>query len=112
MLQEFEKFAMKGSMVDMAVGIIIGAVFGTIIKSPVEDVIIPPIGVFISTVISFLIVAFSVFIVIRNMNRLKRQEEAPPVIPTQKNVLPRFSGIQVKATRCAYRTAELGNPSQ
>ncbi len=132
MLKEFREFAIKGNVVDMAVGIIIGAAFGTIVKSLVADVIMPPIGLllggvdfenlfivlregaevagpyaaladakaagavsvnygtFLNTVISFLIVAFSVFILVRNMNRLKKQEEAkpaPPPAPSKEEVL-------------------------
>jgi large conductance mechanosensitive channel len=122
MLEEFKQFAVKGNMLDMAVGIIIGAAFGTIIQSLVNDVIMPPIGlalggvdfsdlfltlrqgampgpyltladataagavtlnygVFANAVVSFLIVAFSVFLVVRAFNRLKRKEEAAPVAP-------------------------------
>lgn len=109
MMSEFKEFAFKGNVVDMAVGIVIGAAFGTIVKSLVNDVIMPPIGyatggldfsqlkwvlhaadaagkgevaiqygMFINSVVSFLIVAFSIFLVIRAMNRMKRkQEEAP-----------------------------------
>lgn len=123
MLKEFKEFAVKGNMIDMAVGIIIGVAFGAIITSLVNDVIMPPIGVllgnvdfsdvfiqlggdtpmpsvaaaaeagiptlnigiFVNTVINFLIIAFSVFIVVKQMNRLKRRaEEAPkePETPT------------------------------
>jgi len=125
--KEFREFAIKGNVVDMAVGIIIGAAFGTIVQSLVNDVIMPPIGLalgnvdfsnlfvvlkegvppgpyaaladaqtagavtinyglFINTVISFLIVAFAVFILVKNINRLKRQqEEAPPAPPEPSN---------------------------
>ena len=122
MLKEFKEFAVKGNMLDMAVGIIIGAAFGTIIQSLVNDVLMPPIGlllggvdfsdlflalsegsvpgpyatlaaaqeagavtvnygVFINAVISFLIVAFAVFMVVRSFNRLKKEEEAAPAAP-------------------------------
>lgn len=148
MLKEFKEFAMRGNVVDMAVGIIIGAAFGTIVKSLVADVLMPPIGlllgnvdfselfivlkagtaagpyaalaeakaagavtinygVFASTVISFLIVAFAVFMVIRGLNRLKRQEEAPPAEPTTKECPYCLSTIAIKATRCAHCTGEL-----
>ena len=148
MLKEFKEFAMKGNMVDMAVGIIIGAAFGSIITSLVADIIMPPIGllfgnvdfanlfillkegkvpgpygslvaakaagavtlnigVFVNTIISFLIIAFSIFIVIRNINKLKRQEEAPPAVPTTKECPHCLSVIPIKATRCAHCTAEL-----
>ena len=131
MLKEFREFAVKGNVVDMAVGIIIGAAFGKIVDSLVKDVIMPPIGLvlgkvdfanlfvvlkegtqagpylsveaaqnagavtfnygmFINTVISFTIVAFAVFMLIRAINRLKRQEEAkPPAAPAEEVVLLR-----------------------
>lgn len=142
MLKEFKEFAMRGNVVDMAVGIIIGAAFGKIVSSLVNDIIMPPIGVllggvdftnifinlsgeaygslaaaqeagaatinvgvFINTVLDFVIVAFAIFIVIRNMNRLKRQEEAPA--PTTKDCPRCLSSIPIKATRCAHCTSEL-----
>jgi large conductance mechanosensitive channel len=131
MLNEFREFAVKGNVVDMAVGIIIGAAFGKIVDSLVKDVIMPPIGLllgkvdfanlfvvlkegaqagphltveaaqkagavtfnygmFINTVISFTIVAFAVFMLIRAINRLKRQEEAKPAAaPAEEIVLLR-----------------------
>lgn len=108
MLQEFKTFAMRGNVVDMAVGIIIGAAFGKIVSSFVADVIMPPIGmlmggvdfsdlayvlgegegaasinygVFINTVLDFLIVAFAIFMVIKAMNSLKKKEEEKPAEP-------------------------------
>ena len=149
MLKEFKEFAMRGNVVDMAVGIIIGAAFGTIVKSLVSDIIMPPIGlllgnvdftnlfavlregstagpyasladaqkagavtinygVFVNTIISFLIVAFVVFLLIRQINRLKRQEEAPPPEPTTKDCPHCLSNIPIKATRCPQCTSELG----
>jgi large conductance mechanosensitive channel len=148
MLKEFKEFAMRGNVVDMAVGIIIGAAFGTIVKSLVADILMPPIGLllgnvdfsnlfvvlkqgatvgpyaaladaqkagavtinygmFINTIISFLIVAFAVFLIIRQINRLKRQEEVPEAEPTTKECPHCLSTIPSKATRCAYCTAEL-----
>ncbi len=148
MLKEFKEFAMRGNVIDMAVGIIIGVAFGTIIKSLVSDIIMPPIGlllgnvdfanlfmvlregtaagpyaaladaqkagavtinygVFVNTIISFLIVAFAVFLLIRQINRLKR-EEAPPEEPTTKDCPFCLSSIPIKATRCAHCTSELG----
>ncbi len=124
MLTEFKEFAMKGSVVDLAVGVVIGAAFGRIVDSLVKDVIMPPIGLllgqvdfsnlfvvlksgaqagpyasvdaaskagavtlniglFINTLISFLIVAWAIFIVIKAMNRLKRQQAAPPPAPAE-----------------------------
>ncbi|MFC4270264.1 large-conductance mechanosensitive channel protein MscL [Sneathiella chungangensis] len=127
MLKEFKEFAMRGNVVDMAVGIIIGAAFSTIVKSLVDDVIMPPIGLllggvdftdffitlsggtyatlaaakeagavtlnygaFINTVISFVIVAFAVFLLIKQINRLTpKEEEAPkePPAPPREEVL-------------------------
>ena len=148
MFKEFKEFAMRGNVVDMAVGIIIGAAFGTIVKSLVADVIMPPIGlllgnvdfanlfivlkegaapgpfsaladaqkagavtlnygVFINTIISFIIVAYAVFLVIRSINKLKRKEEAPPAEPTTKECPHCLSTIPIKASRCAFCTSEL-----
>jgi large conductance mechanosensitive channel len=108
MLKEFKEFAMRGNVVDMAVGIIIGAAFGKIVSSLVADVIMPPIGLllggvdfsslmitlkhavgdtpavtisygkFINTVIDFIIIAFAIFMVVKGLNKLKRKEVAPP----------------------------------
>ncbi len=148
MLKEFKEFAIRGNVVDMAVGIIIGAAFGTIVKSLVSDVIMPPIGmllgnvdftnmfvvlkqgatagpyasladaqaagavsinygVFINTIISFVIVAFAVFMIIRWINNLKRKEEAPAAEPTTKECPHCLSAIPIKATRCAFCTSTL-----
>ena len=149
MLKEFKEFAMRGNVLDMAVGIIIGAAFGSIVNSLVADVIMPPIGLllgnidfsnlfivlkegtkaagpyaslvaakaagavsinygfFINTVISFLIVAFAIFLLIRGVNQLKRQEAAPPPVPTTKECPHCLSTIPIKATRCAHCTSEL-----
>lgn len=120
MLQEFKQFAMRGNVMDMAIGIIIGAAFGKIISSVVGDVIMPPIGlllggvdfsnlaitlkaggegaepvllkygVFINTVIDFLIIAFAIFMVVKGINSMKRKEEekpAAPPAPTKSEVL-------------------------
>lgn len=113
MLQEFKAFAMRGNVVDMAVGIIIGGAFGKIVSSFVADVIMPPIGLllggvdfsdlaitlkaaeegqpavmlkygmFINTVIDFLIIAFAIFMVIKGMNALKKKEEEKPAAPPE-----------------------------
>lgn len=113
MLQEFKAFAMRGNVVDMAVGIIIGSAFGKIVSSFVSDVIMPPIGillggvdfsdlsltlkeasgdvaavtikygVFINTVIDFIIIAFAIFMVIKAMNSLKKKEEEKPAAPPE-----------------------------
>jgi len=148
MFKEFKQFAMRGNVVDMAVGIVIGAAFGTIVKSLVADVIMPPIGLllgnvdfsnlyiiikegatsgpfstladaqkagavtinygaFINTVVSFIIVAFALFIVVKGMNQMKREQEAPPAEPTTKECSHCFTTIPVKATRCPNCTSEL-----
>jgi len=148
MFKEFKEFAMRGNVVDMAVGIIIGAAFGTIVNSLVQDMIMPPIGlllgnvdfsnifvvlkegkvagpyasvaaakaagavsinfgVFVNTIISFIIVAFSVFLLVRTVNQLRRQEEVPPPVPTTKECIYCFSSIPIKATRCPQCTSEL-----
>lgn len=146
MLKEFKEFAMRGNVVDMAVGIIIGAAFGTIISSLVSDVIMPPIGLllgnvdfsnlfavlkegaiagpyaslvdakkagavtinyglFVNTIISFLIVSFAIFIMISNLNKLKKKEA--PAVPTTKDCSYCLSVIPTKATRCPHCTSEL-----
>jgi large conductance mechanosensitive channel len=147
-LKEFKEFAIRGNVIDMAVGIIIGAAFGTIVNSLVQDVIMPPIGLllgnvdfsnifavlkegkvagpyasvaaaksagavtinfglFVNTIISFIIVAFAVFLLVRTINKLRRQEEAPPPVPTTKECTFCFSKIPIKATRCPNCTSEL-----
>ncbi len=145
MFKEFKEFIMRGNVVDMAVGIIIGAAFGTIIKSLVADIIMPPIGLllgnvdfsnlfiilkegttagpfaslvdaqkagavtinygmFINTIISFLIVGFAIFLLIRKVNELKKEEEEEP---TTKECPHCLSTIPIKATRCAFCASEL-----
>lgn len=110
-MQEFKTFAMKGNVIDMAVGIIIGAAFGKIVTSLVNDVIMPPIGMlvggidfsglainlgngvvikyglFINTVIDFSIVAFAIFLMIKTINALQKKEEAKPAAPKEEVVL-------------------------
>jgi large conductance mechanosensitive channel len=148
MSKEFKEFAMRGNVVDMAVGIVIGASFSTIVNSFVADIIMPPIGiflgnvdfsslfvvlkdgkmpgpydslvaakaagavtlnygVFINTILSFLIVAFAVFLLIRYINRLKRKEEAPAAEPATKDCPYCMSAIPIKAVKCAHCTADL-----
>lgn len=148
MLKEFKEFAMRGNVVDMAVGIIIGGAFATIVKSLVADVIMPPVGlllggvdftdlfillkegttaapyatlaaaqesgavvisygVFINAVISFIIVAFAVFLLIRSINRLRREEEIPAAEPTTKDCQYCYSSVAIKATRCPHCTSEI-----
>jgi large conductance mechanosensitive channel len=150
MWKEFKEFAVKGNVIDMAVGIIIGAAFGTIVKSLVSDIIMPPIGLlfgnvdfselfvlvkagtkaippyntladaqaagavtinyglFINNIVSFLIVAFSIFIVIKGINNLKRkEEETPAAAPTTKDCPYCLSKIPINATRCPMCTSQL-----
>lgn len=149
MLREFKDFAMRGNVVDMAVGIIIGAAFGTVVKSFVDDVLMPPIGlllgnvdfsnlfitlregvkvagpyeslaaakaagavtlnlgVFINTVISFIIVAFAVFLVIKGMNRMKREQQEAAATPAAKECPFCFMDIPIQASRCPHCTSQL-----
>ncbi|WP_371877478.1 large-conductance mechanosensitive channel protein MscL [Thiovibrio frasassiensis] len=137
MLKEFKEFAMRGNVVDMAIGIIIGSAFGKIVSSLVQDVIMPPIGlimgnvdfsnlvltlreksetaeaitlkygVFINTILDFTIVAFAIFMLIKQMNRLKKKEEAVIAEPTTKECPHCCSAIPLKAVRCPQCTSEL-----
>jgi len=148
MLKEFKEFALRGNVMDMAVGIVIGSAFGAIVKSLVNDVIMPPIGLllgdvdfanlfallkegapagpyasladaqaagavtinyglFINSVVSFIIVAFVIFLLIRSVNRLKQEKEAPPVEPTTKGCPYCLSEVPIKATRCPHCTSQL-----
>jgi large conductance mechanosensitive channel len=141
MLKEFRQFAMRGNVVDLAVGVIIGTAFGKIITSLVNDLLMPPIGlvlgnvdftdlfislngaayasladaqaagaptlnygVFINTVIDFIIVVFVIFLLIRAINRMQRPA---PADPTTKECPYCFSTISVKARRCPHCTSEL-----
>jgi len=143
MLKEFKEFIMRGNVMDMAVGIIIGAAFGKIVTSFVSDILMPPIGrlfgnmdfsnlfinlsgqeyatlaeakkagaatinygLFLNTLIDFLIIAFVIFLLIRQINRLKRQPL--PALPTDKECVYCFSNIPLKAVRCPHCTSELG----
>jgi large conductance mechanosensitive channel len=147
MLKEFKAFALRGNVLDLAVGIIIGGAFGTIVKSLVDDVIMPPVGLalgdvdfanlflllqpgpkggppyatladanaagavtinygqFINNVITFIIVAFAVFLIVRAANRLKPQEAA--AAPATRDCPHCRMAIPVGATRCPYCTTEL-----
>ena len=134
MIKEFREFAMKGNVVDMAVGIIIGAAFGKIVSSLVNDVIMPPIGlllggidfssfavtlktamgdqpavllkygVFLNTLLDFIIVAFVIFMIIRMMNKMRRKEEAAPAAPTTKECPECKMTIPIAAKKCGYCT--------
>ena len=142
-LKEFKAFAMKGNVLDMAVGIIIGAAFGKIVTSFVEDVLMPPIGrllghvdfsslfinlteksydtlaaakaagaatlnygIFLNTVINFLIIAFAVFLLVRSVNRWTA-EPAAPAEPTTKDCPQCLMSIPIKARRCGHCTAQI-----
>ncbi|MBI5266306.1 MAG: large conductance mechanosensitive channel protein MscL [candidate division Zixibacteria bacterium] len=148
MLKEFKEFAMRGNVMDMAVGIIIGAAFGPIVGSLVGDVIMPPIGLvlgnvdfsnlffvlkegaqaapyasvaaakaagavtvnyglFINTIINFIIVAFAIFMMIKVMNRLKREQPAPAAAPTTKDCPACCMTVPIKATRCGHCTSAI-----
>ncbi|MFC4161130.1 large conductance mechanosensitive channel protein MscL [Chitinimonas lacunae] len=147
MLKAFKEFAMRGNVVDLAVGVIIGAAFGKIVDSLVKDVIMPPIGLllgnvdfsniflvlkegskhaapyetlkaaqdagavtiniglFLNVVISFLIVAFAVFMLLRVLERLKRNEPAPPPAPSTKPCPYCRVDMHIDATRCPHCTS-------
>jgi large conductance mechanosensitive channel len=144
MLKEFKEFAIKGNVMDMAIGVIIGAAFGKIISSLVKDVVMPPIGLllgkvdfsslyinlsgqaysslkeaqnagaatinyglFLNTILDFLIVAFVIFLAVKQINRLKRKSPQEPPAPTEKECVYCLSKIPLKASRCAHCTAEL-----
>lgn len=131
MLKEFKEFIMRGNVVDMAVGLIMGASFGAIVTSLVNDIVMPPVGMllggidfshlvvtlqadppvtinygtFINTLITFLVVAVVMFLLVRAANKLKR-EPSPPE-PTTKVCTYCFSAIPIKATRCPHCTSQL-----
>jgi large conductance mechanosensitive channel len=144
MVSAFRKFIAQGNVIDLAVGIVIGAAFGTVVKSFVDDVLMPPIGratggvdfkdmfvsldgrhfpsleaakaagaatvnygVFINNVITFLIVAFAVFLVVQAYNRVRAKEEAAPA-PTLKDCPFCIQPVPLAATRCPHCTSELG----
>ncbi len=143
--QEFKKFAIQGNAIDLAVGLVIGAAFGKIVSSLVEDIIMPPIGLllgkvdfsslfisltgahydsiaqakaagaptlniglFLNTVINFLIIAFAIFLVIQQINRLKRQPAPAPAGPPTTKACPYCcSTIPLPATRCPHCTSDV-----
>ena len=143
-LNEFRQFIMRGSVVDLAVGFIIGAAFSKIVTSFVSDILMPPIGLalgkvnfsnlfadlsgkgyvsleeakaagaatinyglFINTLIDFIIVAFALFLLIKFINQMHRKKEAAPAEPTSKDCPHCFTSIPVKATRCPNCTSQL-----
>jgi large conductance mechanosensitive channel len=142
MLKEFKEFAMKGNVLDMAIGVIIGGAFGKIVTSLVSDVLMPPIGllmgkvdfsslflnlsstpqpslaaakaagtptvnygVFLQTVFDFIIIAFVIFMLVKQVNRLKKPDA--PGAPTTKDCPQCLSTIPIKATRCAHCTSNV-----
>jgi large conductance mechanosensitive channel len=142
-VKEFKEFAMRGNVMDLAVGVIIGAAFGKIVSSLVEDIIMPPIGallghvdfsakfinlsgksfetlveakkvnaatlnygVFLTTVLNFLIVAFAVFLVVHQVNRWTKKPEAPAA-PTTKDCPQCAMTIPIAAKRCGHCTSQL-----
>ena len=144
MLKEFKDFAVRGNVIDLAIGIIIGTAFGRIVTSLVTDIIMPPLGVllgkvdftnlyinlsgkafnsladakaagaatinyglFINTLINFVIVAFVLFLLIRAMNRMTAKPAPAPAAPTDKACPFCFSNIPIKATRCPNCTSQL-----
>ena len=148
MLKDFKAFVLRGNVMDLAVGVILGAAFGTIVKSLVNDVIMPPIGlllggvdfsnlylllkagsptppyasladaqaagavtvnygIFINAIVSFLIVAFVIFLLVRSINRMTQKEEAAPAEPSTKECPYCLSTIPIKAIRCAQCTSDL-----
>jgi large conductance mechanosensitive channel len=143
MLKEFKEFAMKGNVLDMAVGIIIGAAFGNIVTSLVNNVLMPPIGLllgkvdfsslywnlsgkafeslaeakkagaatinyglFFNTILNFLIVAFVIFLLVKQVNRMRTP--APVAVPATKDCPYCASAIAIKATRCPHCTSQIG----
>ena len=135
LLKEFKEFAVKGNMVDMAVGIIIGAAFGKVVSSLVNDLIMPPIGLilggkdfaklslvlksasegqeavilrygaFIGTLLDFLIISLAIFLMIKGINRLRKADVPPP--PSTKDCPKCFSSIPIKAVKCPNCTADI-----
>jgi large conductance mechanosensitive channel len=148
MLKEFKAFAMRGNVIDLAIGVIIGGAFGAIVNSLVNDIIMPPIGlllgnvdftnlflvlkegqtampyatladaqaagavtlnygIFINAIVSFLIVAFAVFLLVRGINRMQTPKEAAPAAPITKACPFCAMEIPVKASRCPHCTSEI-----
>jgi large conductance mechanosensitive channel len=143
MLKEFREFAMKGSVVDLAIGVVIGAAFGKIVDSLVKDILMPPIGrllggvdfsnlfvtlsgggpypslkaaqdagaatlnygLFVNAVIQFMIVAFALFMVVKGMNSMRRQQATAPPPPTSKLCPQCQMEIPIKAAKCGHCTS-------
>jgi large conductance mechanosensitive channel len=144
MLKEFKEFIMRGNVLDLAVAVVIGAAFGKIVASFVEDILMPPIGlalggadfsnlfinlsgkaypsvaaakaagaptlnygIFLNNIINFLIIAFAIFLLIKQINRFQKPAPAPAPVPTTKECPHCLSVIAIKATRCAHCTSVL-----
>ena len=148
MFKEFKEFAMRGSVLEMAIGVIIGSSFGVIVKSIVDDIIMPPVGlllgnvdftnlfitlksganssvystladakaagavtlnygIFINSVISFIIVAFAVFMLVKGVNKLQKNQVSLPTVTKTKKCVYCLSKVPVKAIKCAYCTSTL-----
>ncbi len=131
MLKEFRDFAMRGNVIDLAVGVIIGGAFGKIVGSLVNDILMPLIGLvlggvnfaeqaiqigeasvkwgaFVQAVIDFIIIAFVIFLIVKAANKAKKQEPAPaPPEPTTKECPFCYSTVHIKATRCPNCTSQL-----
>lgn len=149
MLRDFKEFVMRGNVLDLAVAVIIGASFGAIVTSMVNDIVMPPIGLalgsvdfkdlfvslngqsyptlaaakaaaapviaygqFLNTVINFLIVAFVIFMAVRQASRLQRKPAAAPPAPTTKECRFCCTSIPVAATRCPNCTSQLGSAAE
>jgi len=130
MLKEFKAFILRGNVMDLAVGVIIGAAFGKIIASLVNDILMPLIGLliggidfnslavtvgsaevkyglFINNIIDFLIIALVIFLMVKGVNNLTRKPAPAPAEPTTKDCPHCFTAIPIKATRCPHCTSEL-----
>lgn len=131
MLKEFRDFAMRGNVIDLAVGVIIGGAFGKIVASLVNDILMPLIGLvlgginfadqavqigeasvkwgaFVQAIIDFIIIAFVIFLIVKAANKAKKQEPAPaPAEPTTKECPFCYSTVHIKATRCPNCTSQL-----
>jgi large conductance mechanosensitive channel len=142
MLKEFKEFAVKGNMIDLAIGVVLGAAFGAVVASLVKDILMPPLGkllggvdftdlfvvlgggtyaslkaakdagaatinygLFLNTVINFLLVAWALFVVVKGVNAARRQP--PPAAPTEKECPYCLSRIPLRATRCSHCTSGL-----
>jgi large conductance mechanosensitive channel len=147
MLKDFREFVMRGNVLDLGVAVIIGAAFGAIVTSMVNDIVMPPIGLllghvdfkdlfislngtsyatlaaaktaaapvlaygqFLNTVINFLIIAFVIFIVVKQASKLQRKPAAPAVAPTTKDCAFCCTPIPIAAKRCPHCTSQLGSP--